>query len=161
MIKRFYQEKLHLLPLFWFVIKKIHRKWSAAFLFTWTNNVFFIWLCVFLHKWTLKMLKRHQSCEGWRLNMPIEKRLKNMKKCKNFQRTHVKWGSELYKKFFNCQLFWIISTIFDNERIQKKNFFWNFTWIPISVANLRWLEHKLWPFLFLICEFWVCILLSF
>ena len=31
----------------------------------------------------------------------------------------------MYKNFVNSQLFWIIPTIFDNESIQKKNFFLN------------------------------------
>ena len=68
------------------------------------------------------MLKRRQSWERCRLNIIffIWKTF-----VKNFQRTHLKWGPELYKIFVNCQLFWIISTIFDNERIQKK-FFFNF-----------------------------------
>ena len=129
MIKRFYQEKFHFLPLFWFVIKNVDlffpanlgSRESGPFLFTWTNIVFYVPLYI-----SLKINPKDAEKMPVLREMQTKYHILYMKNlCKNFQRTHLKWGPELYKIFVNCQLFWIISTIFGNERIEKK-FFFNF-----------------------------------
>ena len=121
MIKIFYQGKLNFLPLFWFVIKNIDifppaimdseesgpKIWHKKFIeskvqpFCLLEQTLFPgYLCVFLHKWTLKWLKTHQSWEEYRLNMSDGKGLKNMKKfCQNLELTHVKWEPESYPPF--------------------------------------------------------------